>query len=454
LYAHLGQRADAVMDLLDALASNTTARSVVELSLSPNFRRGHSSLYDAIASGLRARQGAAAGSLQERLRRVVASLLPSPSGPERPWLFSVDSLPMARPHALKLAERSWVHQAQPVSGRQPITIGHEYSLLMALPERQAQEPVWTLALDAQRLSGSASSAQVAGQQVAAILEDPSLPWHGQRCIVVADSRYSADSFLAPLVKHPSLVAITRLRSNRVLYQRPAPRLPGSLGRSRRYGAAFRLRQPSTWPSPAASVCLTRLSGRQTWQLSLQLWLDLQLVADGPGRPTHLVNLVRVVARRADGRSAFPRDLWLAVAGQARTELSLEQVDEAYRRRFDQEHGHRCLRRRLLFNAYQTPVVQHEETWVQLVLLAQAQLFAARQLASYQPRPWDPRPREAARPTMLGPTMVQRGLDRIFTQIGTPARSPKRRGNAPGRTTGQSPGRRPDQPVPQRRSKAA
>jgi hypothetical protein len=43
-------RADALMDLMDALSSNGGARSVVELSLSPFFRFGYSSLYDAIDS--------------------------------------------------------------------------------------------------------------------------------------------------------------------------------------------------------------------------------------------------------------------------------------------------------------------------------------------------------------------------------------------------------------------
>ncbi len=37
------------MDLVDALSSNTTAQSVVELSLNPAFRRGYSALYKAVA---------------------------------------------------------------------------------------------------------------------------------------------------------------------------------------------------------------------------------------------------------------------------------------------------------------------------------------------------------------------------------------------------------------------
>ena len=48
LYSFFPHRADALMDLIDAAASNTTARSVVGLSLSPFFRREYSSIFDVI----------------------------------------------------------------------------------------------------------------------------------------------------------------------------------------------------------------------------------------------------------------------------------------------------------------------------------------------------------------------------------------------------------------------
>ena len=35
MYQSLPRRADALMDLIDALSANTTARTVIELSLSP-----------------------------------------------------------------------------------------------------------------------------------------------------------------------------------------------------------------------------------------------------------------------------------------------------------------------------------------------------------------------------------------------------------------------------------
>ena len=48
LHSSLAYRGDTIMDPLDALSSNTTAKSMVELSLNPLFRRGYGSVYDGI----------------------------------------------------------------------------------------------------------------------------------------------------------------------------------------------------------------------------------------------------------------------------------------------------------------------------------------------------------------------------------------------------------------------
>ena len=48
LYSSFAYGGDTIMDLLDALSSNTTAKSVVELSLNPLFRRGYGSIYGGI----------------------------------------------------------------------------------------------------------------------------------------------------------------------------------------------------------------------------------------------------------------------------------------------------------------------------------------------------------------------------------------------------------------------
>jgi hypothetical protein len=48
IYESFPYRRDSLLDLLDALSSNERARSTVELSLNPGFRRQYSALYKAI----------------------------------------------------------------------------------------------------------------------------------------------------------------------------------------------------------------------------------------------------------------------------------------------------------------------------------------------------------------------------------------------------------------------
>jgi hypothetical protein len=232
------------MDILDALCSNTFARGVTELRPVPAFRRGWSSVPDAIDAFFTPRvishEEAERAELELRLRRVVAPPVPPPE-PDLPGrLFSVDALPMSRPHARKLYDRGHVHQADPVPGRPPVTIGHEYSLAMALPPWAPGSPPGVVPLSARRVPWQYSAAVVAGLQVAAIAVDASLPWHGELCVFALDSNYRVSPSLAAVERCESAVAVTRLRSNRVLFHPPAPRQPGQRGRPPIYGTPFRL----------------------------------------------------------------------------------------------------------------------------------------------------------------------------------------------------------------------
>ena len=84
-------RADALFELCDAvLCAQGPVRSAAELSLEPEFRRGHGSVYDALAGG-QIDTG--------RLRRLqVAAMTPAAAGD--PLMFGIDVTPLARPDAV------------------------------------------------------------------------------------------------------------------------------------------------------------------------------------------------------------------------------------------------------------------------------------------------------------------------------------------------------------------
>lgn len=459
LYSALPHRADATMDLLDALTGNTHARSVVELSLSAQFRRGHGSVHDAIDAFFAPqdvhREERERRALERTFRQVVGPLIPKPSEDRPYFLWAVDSLPIARPHAPTLFDRSYVHEAQAVPGRSPVTIGHEYALAVALPERGPGEPPWTPVLSARRVAWHQTPAKVAAAQIVALAEDKSMGWSGQLSVVVADSRYSVSPYLSPVEALQDVVIITRLRSDRVLYRQPPPRLPGKRGRPKRYGEAFRLGDKATHVPPDASTTLEIQRGKRALTVTVDVWYDLLLVGDdGNGRCVHTITLARTSVRDAAGERVYPRDLWLSVAGVRRRELSPQQIYEAYDRRFDEEHTHRFCRRNLLFDTFQTPETEHEESWVTLVTLAYNQLYAARSLANHLPRPWERPSTAASAPLSITPTMVQRDWPRIFALVGTPACPPQPRGKSPGRSLGDASGRRYRWPLARGQPKSA
>jgi len=138
-------------------------------------------------------------------------------------------------------------------------------------------------------------------------------------------------------------------------------------------------------------------------------------------------------------------MWLMLMGDRRAEIDSADAVADYRQRLDQEHFHRFCRQRLLMDAFQTPEIEHEENWIQLVGLADTQLFAARHCTRPILRPWERKVRSAPH-SLLSPTMVQRDFPRLLWDLGTPARAPKPRNPGPGRLKGQSPGLRKRHPV--------
>ena len=98
LYQNFTNRADTLMELVDALCSNGSARSVVEYSLTPCFRRTYSTLYKALAEWTWD---------DGQLARLLAPSLPRPRQRSF-WLLGVDVTPQPRLFAHTLTDRGMV----------------------------------------------------------------------------------------------------------------------------------------------------------------------------------------------------------------------------------------------------------------------------------------------------------------------------------------------------------
>jgi len=445
LYQSFNGRADALMDLLDALAGNTHARSVVELSLNPCFRRCYSSLHDSIDNFFQATCAEKAyeerQELEQILRRLVAQQLPVPKQ-RRFWLFGLDVTPAPRPFAMTLQDRTFVHQPRTIPGNKPITIGHQYSVLVALPEKESPTaPSWVVPLSVRRVPSQMTGSGVGAEQTTALLQDKVLPFHTELCVEVVDSAYSAVTFLGQVAQHDNLVIIARLRGNRTLYRVPMAHVAPQ-GHPLWYGERFDLQEPTTWGTPdqVAQTDYTTQRGRHCI-IQLEGWNNI-LMRGKNKIPMHRYpfTLIRILLIDADNQPVFQHPLWLLVMGAQRQHLCLLEASEVYRQRYDIEHFFRFGKQKLLMASYQTPEVEHEESWWQIVQLAYVQLWLARALANTMLRPWE---RQLVHSTMgiASPAAVQRDFGRIIRQIGTPAVVPKYRGKSSGRCQGVRPGQR-------------
>ena len=392
VYHSFDRRADATMELLDALAGNRQARSVVELSLAPDFRRTYSSVYAAIGECFTITKVAQRREREQTLLRLIAVRLARP--PRRKfWLFGIDATSVPRVFTPTLPDRGFVHCANPIGGNKPITLGHQYSLLAYLPAKlPGGDPAWIVPLIWRRISTQESELAVAVAQVATLLTDERLPFHNDLCVQVDDSRYSTPAFLHPMAQHANLVTIARLRGTRTLY-RPAPPVAADTrpaGHPTWYGAPFALHKPSTWGPPTQTVATTRTSRRgRTYTVQIQAWHDLLMRRTRAcAMHTQPFTLVRSATTRRRGSASFKRDLWLVVLGTRRLELTLLEIQQAYAQRFDVEHFFRFGKQRLLLTDFQTSDTERETNWLQLVQLAYVQLYLARSLAGVNRRPWE------------------------------------------------------------------
>jgi hypothetical protein len=374
------------------------------------------------------------------LAGLLAPYLPRPQ--VRPfWLLGVDVTPQPRPFAPTLRDRGMVYQPNQVKGNKPVTVGHQYASVALLPEAESGVAThWVLPLMVQRVASTQDKELVAASQIDALLSGEKLPFASSLCVEVGDSSYSKPEYLVANRHHANLVTIARVRGNRTFYRQVlAKESEPKRGHPTWYGDAFDLKQPATWPAPDETATLTQAShSGKRYQVSLQAWHNLLM--PGKQKPTplpmhrHPFTLVRIVRYDEQGVQVGQHPLWLLVIGQQRHALRLLEIYHAYARRYDLEHFFRFGKQKLLLVDFQTPETAREETWWQLVQIAYAQLWMARQVAHLLPRPWE-RNLPLMRRLRMSPTLVQRDFARIIRQLGTPAKPPKRRGNSKGRPQG-------------------
>jgi hypothetical protein len=413
VYQSMRKRADAILDLVDALTVAGHVDSPVALSEETPFRRKFSSIFDTL------RHGEIDFDL---LLQTLFAYQPDNSeelaGCE---VYGLDCTPNEREEAKTLADR----RSLKTQKEDPVRYGHKYSWLVRLIHWGTS---WVAPVDVRRVDSSLSDSALGALQVEeADLRNP------RQKVIVADSLYGNHIFLAVFLVIQHAYALVRLRSNLVFYERPTLRLKGAKGAPAKHGAKFKLSKPSRTPDRAETFLL----GEQT--VKLAAWQGLHFK-----KLSGLVGMVlRVEFLRPDGTPRYKRPMWLFWTGP--NTVPLEELCRMYLWRFAIEHMFRFLKQHLGLNANQSTDLTSTDHWMWLCALAYWQLLLMRDEVTASRPAWYPA-RANAKTKGLTPGQVQRSAFGYLVQLGTPARDTRKAGKGKGRSKGYHPAARTRYPV--------
>ena len=413
LYQILPKRADAILDFIDALTVASHVASPVALSEEVPFRRKFSSIYDVLSEG----------KLEpEPLQRLLAEAQAAGCELMAEYeVYALDTTPDERPEAETLADRGLLKAQK----NEPVRVGQKFSWLVRLVKPGTS---WVVPWDVRRVETASNDNQTAVAQVQALDRQNSRPK-----VVVADSLYGNQVFLAVFLVVKNIIALVRLRQNLTLYERPVPKPAGSRGAPRKHGPAFKMGRPSRPPDRTSSFQL----GWQTIRLSAWHGLHLRQLPD-------LVGLaLRVEFLKADGTLRYQRPMWLFWTGPET--VALEAICRMYLWRFAIEHAFRFMKQHLGLNAHCLTDPDSIQRWMWLCALAYCQLLLMGQDVDHLCPAWYPRKAQAP-DRWLTPGQVQRGAGRFLVKLGTPAHPPRPAGKGRGRAKGYRPAPRRRYPV--------
>jgi hypothetical protein len=425
-YQCLVRRADALFELTDAvLCLDGPVRSLVDLSLAAEHRRGHGALYDGINSGR----------IDVARLRVRLAGLPLPRTADGRIILAVDVSNWLRPDASTSPDRLFCHVYGRAKGQAQMIPGWPYSIVAGLESGRTS---WTAVLDAVRLGPTDDATAVTADQLRAVIARLIAAGHWRPgdpdILIVCDAGYDVTRLAYALSDLPAHL-LGRIRSDRVLRLPKPPRAPGTNGRPPKHGPEFALDKPDAWPAPqhttttqtsrygTAQACSwDRLHPRLTRRTC---WID----HDGD-LPVIEGTLIRLQVEHLPG-DRDPNPVWLWCSATGASAADVDRWWQSFLRRFDLEHTFRLFKQTLGWTRPKIRTPEAADRWTWLIIAAHTQLRLARPLAADLRRPWE-RP---SAPGRLTPARVRRGLRNLRAKSALPAGAPKPARPGPGRPPG-------------------
>ena len=387
IYKLLGQGKDSLFDVMDAVLTSGEVSSFVRLSQSPVFRRQWPSLYSSLKQG------------KVPWNRMMKRLLEEVESNEPP-LLAGDQTVWLRPNAVTLKDRGF-HRGS----KGNVGIGHSYSTLAWIPEAEGS---WTLPLRHERITSIETPVSKAAFQLKQVCRQLSV-----RPLAVYDRAYGNGRFINATADIEADLLL-RLASNRCFWGEPPPY--SGRGAPPKHGKKFKLNAPETWPPAQESW---EVDDPKLGRVKVTRWQGYHF-RSSPPRP---LQILRVEVLEPRGRRRQFKPLWLAWVGESPP--TLHYLWLKYLRRFALEHWYRFIKQRLHWTLPQVSSPHASECWSKLIALATWQLWLARDECVDTPLPWQ------SAQEVLSPGRVAQAFAVILLAIGSPAKAPKPRGNAPG-----------------------
>ena len=424
-YNCLTSRSDGLFELVEAmLCAEGPVVSVPELSLAGVHRRGHGSLYDALASG------------KLNVARFAAML----AGLELPRFggritLAVDVSPWLRPDAACCDGRLFCHVHGRSRGNAQMIPGWPYSFVAALEPGASS---FVALLDTMRIGPDDDITDLTATQirdVVARLRAAGQHRDGDAPIrIVCDCGYDGTRLAFLLAQEP-VELLVRVRSDRVFHAPAGKRAGNRPGRAPRHGPKMKLNDPGSWPTADATVQLpTARYGTATinaYQRRHQRLSGVGAWEDHVGPyPIMEGALLRIQVDHLPGDRS-PKPLWLWTSTPETAAGDLPGLLFAFCRRFDIEHTFRFFKQTLGWTRPRIRTAVSGELWTWLVIAAYTQLRLARHSAGDLRRPWE----RTLTAEHLTPARIRRTFRRLRPKLARPARPPKASRPGPGRPKG-------------------
>jgi len=452
LLSFFDKNSKAIVNLVVASAANVNAKSVVELSLNSVYNYQYSSVFDAIDTVFKYKTEIVCSEekILERLefdKKTQANFkdfLP-PLWKDKYRLLNNDVTPIIRAYSPTLKDRQFVHVSNNViSGNKPISIGVNLSAI-GLCARE-NDTSWNLPLSMLKVPVDMKSSEFAAKQLEIIVKNEEL-FENDTFVCASDSAYCNIGFVHPTYKFENLINIVRIAGHRNVYHQFTGEPKQGRGRPTEYGEIFKLGDKSTHSEPNQTSEFEIVVKKKQRKCKVIAKQYNNMIIKGSrthkmsDKPFNLISIE--VLDIQTGEKIFDKTLWLTVWGEKRHELTLQEVYEAFRLRFDIEFFFRFGKQKLLLDKYQTPDSEHQQNWFEIVKNAYWLLYLSRYDGDDNLRKWEkylPKNnnqdvKEPEKNAVKSPTQTQRAMTGIISEFAKEYLILKPRNNKSGRKKG-------------------